>query len=424
MTDVVFRPRAALVSTLAQGLTGSEILRIAAEIRSLCEKGRDICNLTVGDFSPKEFRIPHKLEALIAEALAAGETNYPPSDGIKELRQAVVRNYSESFGLEYPLESTLIAGGARPLIFAAFASVVDRGDSVVYPIPSWNNNHYTYLLGGRAVELAVGPDTNFLPTAALLRPHIQEARLVCICTPLNPTGTVMSREETEAIARLVVEENERREVAGERPLFLLWDQVYWTLTFGDCRHYTPPQLVPESKRWTIFIDGISKAFAATGLRVGWTVGPPEVTSRMRDILGHVGAWAPRAEQVAVARYLGMNDEIEAFHDTMIREVRARLDLLYEGFESMRSEGLPVRAIVPQGAIYLSVRFDLTGRGAITTNEQIRKLLLEKAGFAVVPFQAFGLRDETGWVRLSVGAVSLAEIRAGLERVRTAIAGVV
>ena len=420
MTDVASPSAASSLSTLARGLTGSEILRIAAEIRGLSEKGGDICNLTVGDFSPKEFRIPRTLETLITEALAAGETNYPPSDGIKELRQAVVRNYAESLGLDYPIESTLIAGGARPLIFAAFAAIVDPGDAVVYPIPSWNNNHYTYLMGGKAVEIAVGPDTNFLPTAELLRPHIREARLVCVCTPLNPTGTVMSREETAAIARLVVEENERREGSGQRPLFLLWDQVYWTLTFGDCRHYTPPQLVPESKRWTIFIDGISKAFAATGLRVGWTVGPPEVTGRMRDILGHLGAWAPRPEQVAVARYLGMREEIASFHETMIREVRARLDLLYDGFESMRREGLPVRAIVPQGAIYLSVQFDLIGRGTIKSNDQIRKLLLEQAGFAVVPFQAFGLRDETGWFRLSVGAVSLEEIAAGLSRVRSAI----
>lgn len=420
MTDVASPSGASSLSTLARGLTGSEILRISAEIRGLCEKGGEICNLTVGDFSPKEFRIPLTLERLITEALAAGETNYPPSDGVKELRQAVVRNYADALGLDYPIESTLIAGGARPLIFAAFAAVVDPGDSVVYTIPSWNNNHYTYLMGGKAVEIAVGPDTNFLPTAELLRPHIREARLVCVCTPLNPTGTVMSREETAAIARLVVEENERREGSGQRPLFLLWDQVYWTLTFGDCRHYTPPQLVPESKRWTIFIDGISKAFAATGLRVGWTVGPPEVTARMRDILGHLGAWAPRAEQVAVARYLGMREEIATFHETMIREVRARLDLLYDGFELMRREGLPVRAIVPQGAIYLSVQFALIGRGTIKSNDQIRKLLLEQAGFAVVPFQAFGPRDETGWFRLSVGAVSLEEIAAGLSRVRSAM----
>jgi len=404
------------LSKLAQGLVGSEILRVAAEIRTLTEQGREICNLTVGDFSPREFRIPKKLEELIAAALAAGETNYPPSDGVKELRQAVVRFFQHSHGLTIPIESVLIAGGARPIVFAIYAAIVDPGDKVLYPIPSWNNNHYTYLAGGVPVEVAVGPDTNFLPTAELIRPHLRDARLICINTPVNPTGTVMARDEVKAIAQLVVDENHRRSARGERPLFLMWDQIYWMLTFGDNRHYTPPQLVPESARWTIFVDGISKAFAATGLRVGWTIAPPHITSRMRDILGHVGAWAPRAEQVAVARFLGMQDEIDRYHEQMIRELQLRLDLLHEGFEEMRRDGLPVRAISPQGAIYLSAQFQLPGR----TNEEIRKLLLDRAGFAAVAFQAFGLKKEDGWFRLSAGAVSPDEIRAGLRRVRAAL----
>jgi aspartate aminotransferase len=408
------------LSTLARGLIGSEILRISGEIRTLCESGRDICNLTVGDFAPKEFRIPARLEQLIAEALAAGETNYPPSDGTKELRQAVVRFYEESLQLKYGIESTLIAGGARPIIFAAFAAVVDPGDKVVFPTPSWNNNHYTYLMRGEPVEIVVGPETNFLPTAELLRPHVRDARLICICTPLNPTGTVMSRDEVEAISKLVVDENERRNAAGERSLILLWDQVYWTLTFGGSRHYAPPQLVPAMRDYTIFVDGISKAFAATGLRVGWTVAPPRITARMRDILGHVGAWAPRAEQIAVAKFLGERETVAEFHETFIRELQLRLALLFDGFEAMRRDGLPVRAITPQGAIYLSVQFDLIGRGSIRNNEDIRRLLLEEAGFAMVPFQAFGLMQETGWFRLSVGAVSLDDIARGLERVRRAV----
>ena len=409
------------LSQLALRLTGSEILKISGEIRTLSDAGHDICNLTVGDFSPKEFRIPQLLEDLIAEAFAAGETNYPPSDGTKELRQAVIRFYDDVLGLKYPLESALIAGGARPIIFAAYAAVVDPGDKVVYTIPSWNNNHYVYLTRGVPVEITVGPETNFLPTADLLRPHIREARLICICTPLNPTGTVMSREEVERIAHLVVDENERRAATGERALLLLWDQVYWMLTFGESRHYSPPQLVAEAMPYTIFVDGISKAFAATGLRVGWTVAPPAITSRMRDILGHLGAWAPRPEQIAVAKFLGMRSAIDEFHETMIRELQLRLDLLYDRIDAMRREGLPVRAIAPQGAIYLSVQFDLVGRGGIATNEQIRRLLLDDAGFAVVPLQAFGLQQETGWFRLSVGAVSPSQIEAGLARVRDVLA---
>lgn len=420
MTDVLTQTSDASLSRLARGMTGSEVLKIASEVRALTASGRSVANLTVGDFSPTEFRIPRRLEQLITEALANGQTNYPPSDGTLELRRSVVDLYREEFGLTYPLESTLIAGGSRPIIYAAYAAVVDPGDKVVYSTPSWNNNHYTYLTGGEPVELVVGASTNFMPTAEMIRPHVRDARLIAVCTPLNPTGTVMAKSEVEAIARLVVEENERRAAAGERALFLLWDQVYWMLTFGDNRHWAPPQVVPESSAYTIFVDGISKALAATGLRVGWTVAPPAVTARMRDLLGHIGAWAPKAEQLAVAAFLHEKDEIKAFHEHMVRELRLRLDALYDGLIAMRREGLPVDAIAPQGAIYLSAQFNLIDK--FGTNEAIRKFLLEQAGFAVVPFQAFGLKREDGWFRLSAGAVSVQDCVAGLKRVREALQG--
>src|SRR5215210_3239759 len=148
------------LSKLACGLTGSEILKIAGEIRTLCEQGRDICNLTVGDFSPKEFRIPARLEQLIRQMLVNGETNYPPSDGTKEARQAVIDFYRRALGLDYPLEATLIAGGARPIIYAAYAAVVDPGDKVVYPIPSWKNKRGTCVAGGVGGESAGGAGTD------------------------------------------------------------------------------------------------------------------------------------------------------------------------------------------------------------------------------------------------------------------------
>jgi len=408
----------ASLSTLAQGLIGSEVLKIAGEVRALKRAGRSVTDLTVGDFSPAEFRIPAGLEALIAAKLAAGQTNYPPSDGTLELRESVIELFRRELHLEYPLESTLIAGGSRPIIYAAYAATVDRGDKVIYPAPSWNNNHYTYLTGGVPVELVVGAETNFMPTAEMIRPHVRDARLIAVCTPLNPTGTVMARSEVEKIATLVVEENERRAASGERALFLLWDQVYWMLTFGENRHWAPPQVVPESAAYTIFVDGISKAFAATGLRVGWTVAPPAVTARMRDIIGHMGAWSPKAEQLATAEFLHRPDEIRAFHDAMVRELRLRLNALYDGLMAMRRDGLPVSAIAPQGAIYLSAQFDLVDR--FGTNEAIRKFLLDEAGFAVVPFQAFGLKTDDGWFRLSAGAVSVQDCVDGLARVRTAL----
>lgn len=397
------------LSALARGVIGSEILRIAAEIRALVASGASVCNLTVGDFDPAQFPIPTELLEGTRTALAEGHTNYPPSDGVLPLREAVVRFCERELGLRYPVESVVVTGGARPLLYGSYRTLLDPGDVAVYAVPSWNNNHYTYLAGARGVELPVSAETNFFPTAEQLRPCIGSARLLLLNSPLNPTGTVIAPEQLEAIARLVVEENRRRERASEKPLWLVYDQVYWPLTFGKARHSTPVGLVPEVAPYTVMLDAISKGFCATGLRVGWGVMPPAVRRRMADILGHVGAWAPKAEQIAVARLLDDGVVIRAFQTRMKGKVQERLDALHDGFLAMKREGYPVDVIAPQGAIYLSARFDLFGRtwsGApIQTNEAIRGLLLREAGFAVVPFQAFGLRQESGWFRLSVGAVS-------------------
>src|SRR5262249_31019643 len=202
------------------------------------------------------------------------------------------------------------------------------------------------------------------------------------------------------IAKLVVEENGRRRKAGARPLWFVFDQVYWMLTFGGVKHVTPIELVPEVAPYTLLLDALSKAVCATGMRVGWGLMPPAVRRRMADVLGHVGAWAPKAEQVATAALLDAPETMRAFQAAMKAKVKERLDALYAGFSAMKSEGFPVEVIAPQGAIYLSVRFDLFKRTlhgrTIATNDDIRKLLLEAAGLAVVPFQAFGLKGDTGW----------------------------
>jgi len=412
----------ASLSDVARGVVGSEILRIAAEIRALKAKGASICNLTVGDFDPAQFPIPAQLLTGVRDALAAGHTNYPPSDGVLSLREAVARTYERYLGLKYPVESVLITGGARPLIYGTYLTVVNRGDTVVYPVPSWNNNHYAYLSGARAVELPVTAASNFFPTVEDIRPHLSSARLLLLNSPLNPTGTAIAADQLRLICEAIVDENRRRARAGARALWLCYDQVYWQLVLGagagrgEVRHVTPPGLVPEIAPHTIILDAASKSFAATGLRVGWAVMPPAVRQRMADLLGHVGAWAPRAEQVAMASLLDDDAAVTAYLETMRARVAERLDRLARGFSAMRAAGLPVDVIPPQGAIYLSVRFVMPGR----TNEQIRKRLLDEAGFAVVPFQAFGLAEDSGWFRISVGAVSNEEIEAALPRVRAVL----
>ena len=222
----------------------------------------------------------------------------------------------------------------------------------------------------------------------------------------------------EAISNLVVSENRRREAVGQRPVFLLFDQVYWATAFDTPSVVTPPALVPEVAPYTVLIDAISKSLAATGLRVGWAVAHPAVTARLSDLLGHVGAWAPKPEQVATAAFLADAPAFHAHRAQMTDRLRMRLAALYRGFSRMREAGLPIEVVEPEGTLYLSVRIrpggTLAGR-EVRTNEDIRRLLLEAAGVAVVPFQAFALPHEDGWFRLSVGAVSMASIEQGLER---------
>src|SRR4051812_26087750 len=156
----------ARVSRMAAGLVGSEILKIAGDIRALVAKGRKVCDLTVGDFNPRHFPIPRRLGDAVRAALDAGETNYPPSNGMPDLREAVRRYYARELGLAYPTDSVLIAGGARPVIYAIFRALCDPGDRVIYPVPSWNNNHYVHLLGAEPVVVRCSPEQRFMPTAA------------------------------------------------------------------------------------------------------------------------------------------------------------------------------------------------------------------------------------------------------------------
>lgn len=412
------------ISAMARGLAGSQILGIAAEIRAMSAKGKTICNLTVGDFSPKEFRIPAFLEDAIARRYRDGETHYPPSDGVMELRQAVRHFYREWLGLDYAEPSIVVASGARPIIYAVYRAVVDPGDTTIYPTPSWNNNYYVHMIGAEGIALTSDPGNAFLPTRDRLEPHVRNTVLISLNSPLNPTGTAFSEDALAGICDLVLEENHRRG-PSEKPLYLIYDQVYWMLTFGNTQHVHPVALRPEIAPYVIYVDAISKSFAATGVRVGWCAGPPDVVSRMSAILSHVGAWAPRAEQMATSDLLVRRDVIESYHHDMKAGIQTRLDVLYRGIGAMESAGLPVHAIPPMGAIYLTVRFDLIGKKlpsgrVIESNEHIRQYLLHEAGFAAVPFEAFAYDGEPGWFRLSVGAVSVPEIESVLPRVRRAL----
>lgn len=411
------------LSATARTLEGSEILAIAYDVRDRIAQGDDILNLTVGDFAPTEFPIPASLKQRIGGAYDAGQTNYPPAAGVPELRRAVQELFAHRLGLGYPIESVIVGGGGRPMIASAYLALIDRGDRVVYGVPSWNNNYYTHIVGAEPVELATGPETFFFPKVEAIEPHLEHARLLCLNTPQNPTGTVMDTDALEHVSRRVVEENARRRARGTPALYVLYDQIYWLLTFTGARHTTPVSLVPEMAAYTIFIDGVSKGFAATGLRVGWAVGPQDVVKKMGAFLSHLGAWAPRPEQIGTAAFLEDSAAVDQHLSEMSEAVLRRLNLVADAVAALKADGWQVDCIAPQGAIYLSIRLGLAGLTpaggqTLRSDEDVRRFILEQAGIALVPFRCFGVTQDCGWFRASVGSVSEAQcgtIHARLKR---------
>lgn len=412
------------LSHLSETLIGSEIVKLGGEIRERIRKGERIYNFTVGDFDPQIFPIPKELEDEIVEAYRKHFTNYPPGEGSLELRQAVSAFSKQYQGLEYNTDEILIASGGRPLIYALFRAICDKGDKVIYAVPSWNNNHYVHFVEGQHVVVEAKAENNFMPTAEDLKPHVKDAVFLALCSPQNPTGTTFRKEELQAICNMVVEENKRRS-EQEKKLYVMFDQMYWHLTYNGIEHYDPVSLNPEMRPYTIYIDAISKVFASTGVRVGWSMGPAFVLNKMKAILSHVGAWAPMPEQKGLTKFLANTEAINAYLAHFKSELEERLHRIYEGFIQLKKQGYTVDAVAPEAAIYLTIKIDLVGKKTaegteLKTQSDVTSYLLQHASLAVVPFYAFGAEKTSPWYRLSVGTCKKEEIDEMLAKLSTAL----
>jgi aspartate aminotransferase len=417
-----------VLSQLSANMIGSEIVKLGGEIREKIRQGEKIFNFTVGDFDPSIFPIPLALEEAIITAYRQHFTNYPAAEGNLDLREAISRFMEERQQLQYHPSEILVAGGGRPLIYSLFRAICDAGDKVIYAVPSWNNNHYANFVGAEHVVVEAGPATNFMPTVDQLRPLIKGATLLALCSPQNPTGTTFAKEDLLAICQLVVEENSRRG-SHEKKLYVMYDQMYSLITFGKIVHYNPVTLLPAIRPYTIFIDAISKVFAATGVRVGWSAGPAAIMDKMKAIMTHLGSWAPMAEQKGVAAYLPQRENIDLYLAEFKQKLSLRLNGLYNGLQQLKQQGFPVDAIAPEGAIYLTVQFNCAGRrksnGEVLANQAaVTAYLLNEAKLAVVPFYAFGAAASSSWYRLSVGTCQEASINQVIVQLRTAMENLV
>ena len=412
------------LSQLSETLIGSEIVKLGGDIREKIRLGEEIYNFTVGDFDPKIFPIPQSLEDAIIDAYRKHYTNYPAAEGNLDLRQSISAFLKEREELDYSPEEILVAGGGRPLIYSLFRAVADKGDKIIYAVPSWNNNHYTHFVEGEHVVIETSPENNFMPRAEDVEPHIKGATLICLCSPQNPTGTMISKKELESICDMVIKENQGR-TETQKKLYMMYDQMYWHLTFAGNIHYNPVSLRPGMRTYTIYIDAISKVFAATGVRVGWTFGPSIVIDKMKAMLTHIGAWSPMPEQKATAIFLLQKEKIDAYLGHFKKEIEERLHRIYEGFQQLKKEGFDVDAIEPQGAIYLTIKINLAGKrteaGKILRNQtDVTSYILDEARLAIVPFSAFGASKNSPWYRLSVGTCQKEKIPAMFQQLRLAI----
>ena len=324
-SDADAAARAALTAN-AYAMQGSMILGIAGQVRAC---SRRAVRSRTSRWGLQARPVPHP-RGLSGRSSARWRraTNYPPSDGVPK-RARPSRSCTGATS-DWTTDRRTSASRRRPPHLPPGRSSWSRGTGPP-AVPMWNVGYYAHLFRSDHRFIPTTAEANFFPTVEQCREAVRDSRLVVVNTPLNPTGTAASREVIEGLGRALVEENAGR----ERPCMLLFDQVYWMLTAPGTEHYNPVQLVPECAPYVVHVDAISKCFAGTGLRLGWGVLPPYLQRRMKSLVGHVGSWAPRAEQLATAWFLSDPARVSAYMTQMNADVQARLDRLNDA-SSMRS----------------------------------------------------------------------------------------
>jgi len=389
------------LSNVGNNIVGSEIIKISQHIKQV-QQNKSVLNLTMGDFDPKVNSIPVALRDYIMDAYFNDLTNYPLSAGELNLRQSVKYYFKYRRGIEYNENEILVGCGVRPLIYTVFKALVDEGDTVIYPVPSWNNNHYSFLHNADLEPIECTPENAFFPTVEDIKSRLYvTARLVCLCSPQNPTGRIIDKQVLKGICEAIVEENNNRKVNPElRPCYLFFDQIYSDLVGDEFTH--PLDVCPEIREYLICADGVSKSLCATGVRVGWLMGPQDIIGKMTEIFSHIGAWAAKPEQNAVAWYLNNKEAISEFINDKQSQYAHISSKIIDLFNKMKTDGFKVDCQNSDGGIYISVYLDYVNN--FPTTEDYINFLIEECGLGIVPFEYFGSKENKGWFRISIGSV--------------------
>jgi aspartate aminotransferase len=375
------------LSTTINQLKASSTVAFNTKAKELARTGVDVVAMTAGepDFQPPE----HVFEAA-REAIAKGLTKYTPSEGMIELREAVVRKFKRENGLEYKADQIIVSTGGKQVLYNAFLSVLNPGDEVIVPAPYWvSYPAQVQLAGGVTVAVMTRAEDGFVPDIEAVRQAITaKTRVIVINSPCNPTGAVYPKETVKAIV----------EMAAERDIWIFTDDLYEHLVYDG--EFTSAAQYAQDK--TLIIHGASKSYALTGWRIGYGAGPKELIAAMNRLQGQVTSGAASIAQYATIAALDEVEKTRAFIEMTKKAYIERRDVLVEGLNK-----LGLKTPKPKGAFY--VMTDTTPLDK--DEEKAATVMLEKAHVGVVPGTDF---NAPGMVRMSY-ATSMENIHKALER---------
>ena len=386
------------ISKMAAAVQPSATLAAAAKARQLKAEGKNIIDFSLGE---PDFNTPAHICAAATKAMREGKTHYTPANGVVELRKAIAALYKKTYGLEVSPEQVIVSNGAKHSLHNALAAAVGPGDEVLIPTPYWVSYSDLVQMTGATYKLIPTTEASgFKMSAAQLKTAISaRSRLVMINSPSNPTGSVYSHQELEALADVIL----------EAKLGVISDEIYERLVFGNAKATCFATLRPGLPETTITISGVSKSYAMTGWRMGWALGPLDVIKAMANVQSQQTSNPSSISQyAAIAALEGDQGCVEE----MRREFEARRDLICK-----RLNELPgIRCPVAEGAFYaffsVASYFGKTlGGRKIIDSTSFCAAALEGAHVNLVQGSAFGME---GYVRLSF-ATSREQINEGVDR---------
>ena len=380
-------------------MSPSPTMAITSKAKEMRAKGIDVIGFGAGE---PDFDTPEHIKEAAKRAIDEGFTKYTPPAGIPELRKAVAEKLKDENGVDYDVSQIVITDGAKQALFSLVLSVIEEGDEVIIPAPYWvTYPEQVKFAGGKPVFVETREENEFSLTLEDIEPAVTErTKLLILCTPNNPTGSVIDREELKRIG----------EFCAERGILIASDECYEKLTYDGFKHTSIASISEEIKSITITINALSKAFSMTGWRVGYAAGPEEIINSMIKInsqsISNVNSIAQKA---AVAALTGSQDFLKEWLKAFDERRRYMVEKLNE---------IPmVKCLLPKGAFYAFPNVkELIEKSGLKDDFQLADYLLEKAKIAVVPGSAFGM---SGYLRLSY-ATSMENIAEGLKRFKEAV----